>query len=186
MINKHITFFPNKFKKKINCLDLTFGFGGYSLIYNLYNLISIDKNFSSILISRKIFKRNFFIFKTKIKNLYFILKRFNFIKSNLLLYDQGFNSCEIKNTYYKFNKINYIIKKNNINKNLYFIFYKILFFLKKNFFLIFNTFNFYDYNKIIFFLKKTKIFKYKIFKLNFFEKSLNNSFKNSLMIIIYV
>ncbi|MBY0585485.1 hypothetical protein K5B08_01160, partial [Candidatus Carsonella ruddii] len=88
MINKHITFLPNKFKKKINCLDLTFGFGGYNLIYNLNNLISIDKNFSSIIISRKIFKKKFFIFNIKIKKIFFLLKRFKFQKNNLLIYDQ--------------------------------------------------------------------------------------------------
>ncbi|AQU89477.1 hypothetical protein [Candidatus Carsonella ruddii] len=186
MINKHITFFPNKFKKYIKCIDLTFGFGGYNFIYNIYNLITIDKNLSSIIISRNIFKKNFFIFNIKIKNFYNLLKRFKFKKSNLLIYDQGFNSCEIKNNFYYLKKNKYYFEKNKINNNLYFIFNKIIFYLEKKFFLAFMVFNFYDYNKIILFIKKIKIFKIKIFKLNLFEKSLNNGLKQSLLIILYV
>ncbi|ATX33485.1 hypothetical protein CUN91_00775 [Candidatus Carsonella ruddii] len=186
MINKHITFFANKFNKNIKCIDLTFGFGGYNFIYNIYNLISIDKNLSSILISRKIFKKNFFIFNIKIKNFFFILKKFNFKKSNLLIYDQGFNSCEIKNFFYYFKKKKYNFEKNKINNNLYFIFYKIILYLEKKFFIALSVFNFYDYYKTILFIKKIKIFKFKIFKLNLFEKSLNNGIKNSIFIILYV
>ncbi|WMC19918.1 MAG: hypothetical protein NVS86_00305 [Candidatus Carsonella ruddii] len=185
MINKHITFLPNKINKKLFFLDLTFGLGGY--LYNKYNyLIAIDKNLFSIFLSRKKYKKNFFIFKLKIKKKFFLLKRFKFNNINVLIYDQGFNSCEIKNNYYKLNLKLYVKKKTIINNNYYHIFNNLIIFYNKKFFFIFNIFDNYNLKKTVFFLKKIKIFKFKIIRLNFFEISLNNSFKNSKMIIIYV
>ncbi|AFP84093.1 putative S-adenosyl-methyltransferase MraW [Candidatus Carsonella ruddii HT isolate Thao2000] len=185
MINKHTSFLPNKFKKKIFFLDLTFGLGGY-ILQNIYHkLIAIDRNYYSIFLSRKKYKKNFFIFNIKIKKIFYLLKRFNFININIIIYDQGFNSCEIKNFFYKFKKKHYIKKKNFINKNFLSIFNKIIYFVNKNFFFIINTFNYYDFKKNYLFIKKINL-KIKIVKLNSFEISLNNSFKNSKMLIIYV
>ncbi|WGS66725.1 hypothetical protein MEJ65_00310 [Candidatus Carsonella ruddii] len=186
MINKHITFLPNKLNKKLFFLDLTFGLGGYNLYYNFFFLIAIDKNLSSILLSRKKYKKNFFIFKTTIKKKFFLIKRFKFNNINVLIYDQGFNSCEIKNNYYKLNFKTYLNKKIMLNNNFYCIFNNLINFFNKRFFFIFNVFDNYNLKKIFFFLKKIKIFKFKLIKLNFFEISLNNSFKNSKMIILYV
>ncbi|XZR52645.1 MAG: hypothetical protein ACM3Q7_00300 [Candidatus Carsonella ruddii] len=186
MINKHITFLPNKLNKKLFFLDLTFGLGGYNLNYNFINLIAIDKNLSSIFLSRKKYKKNFFIFKIKIKKKFFLLKRFKFNNINVLIYDQGFNSCEIKSNYYKLNFKSYLNKKNIISNNFYNIFNNLIIFFNKLFFFVFNIFDNYNLKKIFFFLKKIKIFKFKLIKLNFFEISLNNSFKNSKMVILYV
>ncbi|AFP83909.1 S-adenosyl-methyltransferase MraW [Candidatus Carsonella ruddii] len=186
MINKHITFLPNKLNKKMFFLDLTFGLGGYILSKNFFKLIAIDKNLFSIYLSRNKYKKNFFIFNIKIKKIFFILKRFNIFNINVLIYDQGFNSCEIKNFFYKL-KINYYKeKKFLINKNFLFIFNKLIYFFKKNFFFIINIFDNYNLKKFFLFIKIINKFKIKIIKLNFFEISLNNSFKNSKMIIVYV
>ncbi|BFI90874.1 hypothetical protein [Candidatus Carsonella ruddii] len=186
MINKHITFLPNKINKKMFFLDLTFGLGGYNLSYNFNLLVAIDKNFFSIFLSRKKYKKNFFIFKTTIKKKFFLLKRFNFNNINVLIYDQGFSSCEIKDKYYKLNLKFYLKEKKKFNDNFFYIFNNLIFFLNKKFFFIFNIFDNYNLKKTFFFLKKLKIFKFKLIKLNSFEVSLNNSFKNSKMIILYV
>lgn len=186
MINKHITFFPNKIFKKYNFLDLTFGFGGYNYSYKyVKKIVSFEKEYYSIFLSRKKYKKNFFIFYLKIKNIIFLLKRFNFKNFNILIYDKGFNSCEIKKNFYFLIKKNYKKNQYKIGKNLFFIFNFIIKFLKKNFLIIINIFNIYEYFKIIFFLKKINI-KFKILKMNNFEISLNNSIKNSKMFIIYV
>ncbi|WMC19320.1 MAG: hypothetical protein NVS84_00310 [Candidatus Carsonella ruddii] len=186
MINKHITFFPNKLNKKLFFLDLTFGLGGYNLYNDFFFLIAIDKNISSIFLSRKRYKKNFFIFNIIIKKKKFLLKRFKFYNINVLIYDQGFNSCEIKNIFYKLNFKFYLIKKTILNNNFFNIFNNLINFFYKKFFFIFNIFDKYNFKKTFFFLKKVKIFKFKLIKLNFFEISLNNSFKNSKMIILYV
>ncbi|UNB92128.1 hypothetical protein G3R23_00310 [Candidatus Carsonella ruddii] len=186
MINKHITFFPNKIKRKINCLDLTFGNGGYHSNYNYNFLISLDKNYISIKISKKKFKKKFYIFKVKIKKIYFLLKRFNFNKINIFIYDQGFNTCHIKTYFYKLSKKKYNIEKKKTNSNLNSIFKNQLFICEKNFFIIYNVFDYYEFLKLIFFLKKIKKFKIKLLKMNNFEKSLNNGVKKSCMFIIYV
>ncbi|XZR53056.1 MAG: hypothetical protein ACM3Q5_00310 [Candidatus Carsonella ruddii] len=186
MINKHISFLPNKLNQKLFFLDLTFGLGGYNLYYNYFYLIAIDKNLSSVFLSRKKYKKNFFIFKTIIKKKVFLLKRFKFNNINVLIYDQGFNSCEIKSNYYKLSLNFYLKKKNILNNNFYCIFNNLINFLNKKFFFVFNIFDNYNLKKIFFFLKKIKKFKFKLIKLNFFEISLNNSFKNSKMIILYV
>ncbi|MFI4870108.1 MAG: hypothetical protein ACH6QM_00575 [Candidatus Carsonella ruddii] len=185
MINKHISLFSNKLNKNINYLDLTFGNGGY--VYNNFNyLISIDINYQSYFIIKKKFKKNFFIFNIKIKHVFFILKRFNFNKINLTLYDQGFNTCNVKNYFYKLCKKKYTFFKKKINNNFKIIFNKQLIIFKKKFIIIYNCFNYYDFLKLIFFLKKIKKFKTKLIKMNKFELSINNNNKNFLMLIIYV
>ncbi|AGS06548.1 S-adenosyl methyltransferase [Candidatus Carsonella ruddii] len=186
MINKHITLLPNKFKKNINCVDLTFGFGGYNVLNNYKLLISIDKNLYSKFVSKKNYNKNFFIFITKIKNVKNILKRFKFNKINLLIYDQGFNSCEIKNFFFFLDKKKYLLKKHIINNNLKYIFNNLICYCSKNLLFVINTFNIYEQTKIYLFLKKIKKFNLKKIKINFFEISLNNGFKKSLMNFIYV
>lgn len=187
MINKHITLLPNKFKKNINCVDLTFGFGGYNASLNNYKLlVSIDKNLYSKFVSKKKYNKNFFIFTIKIKNVKNILKRFKFNKINLLIYDQGFNSCEIKNFFYFFKKKKYLLKKNIINNNLKYVFNDLICYFSRKLLFIINTFSIYEQIKIVLFLKKIKKFNLKKIKMNFFEISLNNGFKKSLMNFVYV
>ncbi|AFP84274.1 16S rRNA (cytosine(1402)-N(4))-methyltransferase [Candidatus Carsonella ruddii] len=192
MKNKHITILPNKFLyKKKYLLDLTFGCGGYTKnLLNTFNfniIYSFDLSQVSYLISNKLYNKSFFFFKLKIKNIGKIIKRFNLLKIDFIIYDQGFNSFEIKNFYYNFKKKKYFKKKIIINiLNLKYIFFEIINFFKKKFKLLILIFNLYEYYKIILFLKKIKKFKFKIIKPNKFEISLNNSIKNSLIYLIYV
>ncbi|BAF35078.1 hypothetical protein CRP_047 [Candidatus Carsonella ruddii PV] len=192
MKNKHTTILPNRLLyKKEYLLDFTFGCGGYIknlILKQKFKIIyTIDVSQISYLISNKIYNKFFFFFRLKIKNINKIFKRFNLINVDFIIYDQGINSYEIKNFYYKLNKKKYLENKVKLNVlNLKFIFFKIIKYFKKKFKLLILTFSLYEHYKIILFLKKIKKIKIKIFKPNKFEISLNNSIKNVLIHLIYV
>ncbi|AFP83719.1 putative S-adenosyl-methyltransferase MraW [Candidatus Carsonella ruddii CS isolate Thao2000] len=178
MKNKHLSILPNIFFNKIKYFyDLTFGCGGYSINFIKKNknikCICLDLKLSSKKILNLLYNKNFIFFLQKIKNFYKILLRFNLKKANLIIYDQGYSTCQIKNKFYIYNKKIYKNNKNIINKNLKNIFFNIIYFFKKKFIMMYLTFNIYEYYKLLLFLKKVKKFYLKKINSNYFEKSIN-------------
>ncbi|AFP83529.1 16S rRNA (cytosine(1402)-N(4))-methyltransferase [Candidatus Carsonella ruddii] len=191
MKNKHLSILPNIFFKKIKYFyDLTFGCGGYSINFIKKNknikCICLDLKLSSKKILNFLFNKNYIFFLQKIKNFLKILLRFNIKKANLIIYDQGYSTCQIKNKLYNYKKNIYKIKKYILNKNLKNIFFDIIFFFNKKFIMIYLTFNIYEYYKLLLFLKKIKKICLKKINSNFFEKSINKGCFFSNINILFI